>query len=100
MRALVASELQQLKSLGGPMGDQATQQSISPVDVLLTRWQDELSATRESVDAMTLYDDPQYSVAVNDLKAVYRTFAEAMKSVVGHAKQEVAGNAGLSTGGA
>jgi hypothetical protein len=89
MRALVAEELQLTRALGGPMADDRTKLAVTPVEMLLQQWEDELRGTRDAIDKLTAGDNPRYTEASTLLKSLYRELGESLKNVTGHGLEQV-----------
>jgi hypothetical protein len=95
MRSLVQGELSAIASLAGPMGGAATQASVGQVEALLSRWQSELEATREQIDAITTTDSPQYAGATSALESTYRDFSKSLKNIQEYGTAHVTQNPSL-----
>ncbi|MCH7807940.1 MAG: Gldg family protein [Planctomycetes bacterium] len=95
MRALLQGELEGIRGLGGGMGDNAVQQSIQRVEMFLTQWTDELDATRGAVDTRILPADPQYALAINEVKTLYRGLMESLENIAAFGAGEIARNPNL-----
>ncbi len=95
MKALVKAELDAVEETGGAMGESAAQAALAPVEQLLMQLSQALESTRRRVDALSLADQPQYTVAVNELRNLYRSFTKSLKDIGGYGTDQVRRNPGL-----
>jgi hypothetical protein len=98
MRAVVATELEAIASLGGGLGEQGPPESLARVEFLLMRWRDTFDMKREEIDALTPIDNPQYAAAANSLKSTYTDFIGALKNISEYGAEMLARNPGLAAG--
>ena len=94
MKALVKAELDRLGTLGGGIGA-APGQAVASVENLFLRWSSELEAAPEQIEALVAGDNPQYTLAGEELKSLYRQFSKALSDVAGFGTNQVARNADL-----
>jgi len=79
IRELIQSELGQIESVSSSMG--GGQSAVAPIENLLMRMSSRMVATRDRIDGITIGDAPQYSAAINEIKAVYSEFTKAITDI-------------------
>jgi len=89
MKELVKSELDRLASMTGGLGGGAGK-AVTQVENLFQQLTPELESSRDDIDMAVGGSDPQYGIAVNDLKTVYRKFSKWLKDVASYGTQEAA----------
>ena len=98
MRALVQDELDRITSLGASIGGFATAGALAEVENLFTTWSRQLERVREVIDTAMREENPQYSLATDELRGMYEAFRDALRSVDTYGKQVTASSSSLPAG--
>ncbi|MHC5112423.1 MAG: DUF7088 domain-containing protein, partial [Planctomycetota bacterium] len=99
INVMIQDELNQIGALG-MASDGDTQQAVGPIEILLSRWSQELANTQASIEREANADPPQYSGSVQALKQLYRELGDNLQQIQAHAERTVASNPKISATGA
>ncbi|MHC4062896.1 MAG: hypothetical protein ACYSUI_00125 [Planctomycetota bacterium] len=77
---LLASELDETAGLGESLAGRSGS-ILGQIQLVLTNWQRELSATQEEINDATTGAMPRYSAAINAVRSLYREFSKTLKDI-------------------
>jgi len=80
-RSLVQSELEAIEGLGIAMGGGNSDQAVGQIEGALRQLSMLIERTREQVDRSSAADNPQYSFAVSQIRALYGNFATTLDNI-------------------